>query len=95
MSLLTIRRAITDSTGAVVPDATITVKNVATGVTNHTTSNAAGAYLFPALVPVNYILRAEHQGFKAFSYERSILTSASRPSWTCIWKSEARVSLCK
>jgi len=51
MSLLTIRRAITDSTGAVVPDATITVKNVATGVTNHTTSNAAGAYLFPGLVP--------------------------------------------
>jgi hypothetical protein len=61
---------VTDQTGAVVPDAVINVQNVATGVTSRTTSNAAGVYLFPALVPGAYTLRAERQGFKAFSYEQ-------------------------
>ena len=60
---------VSDSTGAVIPDATLIVQNVDTGVTAHTTSNGSGVYLFPSLVPGKYTLRAEKQSFKPFVYQ--------------------------
>jgi hypothetical protein len=61
--------SVSDATGAVIPDATLIVQNVDTGVTNRTTSNGAGVYLFPSLVPGKYTLRAEKQSFKPFVYQ--------------------------
>ena len=55
---------VTDSSGAAVPGATVTVTNTATSGTRNTTTNAEGLYTFPALPPGSYELKVELQGFK-------------------------------
>src|ERR687888_325782 len=59
---------ITDSSGAVVPDAAVTVTNVATGAVRRVVSNEAGVYNFPALQPGVYTVRVEKAGFKAVTH---------------------------
>jgi Carboxypeptidase regulatory-like domain/TonB-dependent Receptor Plug Domain len=56
---------ITDPGGAIVQGATITVTNTATGAARTVTSNDAGVYRFPALLPGVYTLRIEKGGFKS------------------------------
>src|SRR3954462_4078338 len=55
---------VTDSSGAAVPGATVTVTNTATRGTRNTTTNAEGLYTFPAVPPGTYELKVELQGFK-------------------------------
>src|SRR5499427_791386 len=55
---------ITDPTGAVVPNATITLRNKATGQTPTATTNAAGIYRFSLLPPGQYIVSASASGFQ-------------------------------
>ena len=56
-----------DPTGAVVPDAQVTLTNDATGVARNTKSSAAGVYTFPALPVVGtYTLSVAQPGFKEF-----------------------------
>src|SRR5690349_7335879 len=55
---------IADSSGAAVPDAAITLKNVATDAVRQTVSTASGDYSFPSLPPGVYNIQAEKQGFK-------------------------------
>ncbi len=55
---------VTDSSGAAVPGATVTVTNTATSGTRNTTTNAEGLYTFPAVPPGFYELKVELQGFK-------------------------------
>ena len=55
---------VTDSSGAAVPGATVTVTNTATSGTRNTTTNGEGLYTFPALPPGSYELKVELQGFK-------------------------------
>jgi len=52
-----------DQSGALVPNATITVTNTATNVARTTTTNTAGLYNFPALVPGPYQVKAQAAGF--------------------------------
>jgi hypothetical protein len=59
----TLSGTITDASGAVVPQATISIKNVATGVTRSNTTSAAGYYSAPNLLPGIYEIKAEAQGF--------------------------------
>ena len=54
---------VTDPTGAVIAGATVTAKNIGTGQTLTTTSNANGAYRFALLPPGNYTIIANAQGF--------------------------------
>src|SRR3954462_2236434 len=54
---------VTDSSGAAVPGATVTVTNTATRGTRNTTTNAAGLYTFPVVPPGIYALKVELQGF--------------------------------
>lgn len=56
-----------DSTGAVVPGATVTVVNKATNATRTTTTNAVGLFDFPALQPGSYRVKGELEGFKTAS----------------------------
>ena len=49
---------VSDAQGAVVPGATITVRNVATGVERSTVSDASGDYLAPSLAPGLYRVEA-------------------------------------
>ncbi len=55
---------ITDPSGAVVPDAKVTVKNDATSVSSTTTTSSAGTYSFKGLNPGKYNVTVEAQGFK-------------------------------
>jgi hypothetical protein len=62
-----------DQTGAVVPNANITVSNARTGVRSSTTTDSLGNYLFQFLIPGEYRLEAESSGFKKFVRESLVL----------------------
>ena len=57
---------VTDSSGAVVAGAKVTVTNLDTSVKSATEANNEGNYVVPFLAPGNYRLRVEHPGFKSF-----------------------------
>ena len=63
-TLGTITGEVRDSTGGVVPGATMTVVNKATNATRTTSSNAVGLFDFPALPPGAYTVKTELEGFK-------------------------------
>jgi hypothetical protein len=63
-----------DSSGAVVTNAKIVLRNVATGVENTTTSNGAGAYLFLAIPPGRYTVQASAPSFAEQKVPEFILT---------------------
>src|SRR5450759_5331928 len=52
-----------DPTGAIVPNASVTVTNSATGVARTTTTNASGIYSFPDLTPGTYDVKVMVAGF--------------------------------
>src|SRR5712671_2915994 len=54
---------VTDPSGAVVPGATVSVKNIETNVQATTTTNGDGSYDFPLLIPGKYSLSVMGQGF--------------------------------
>jgi hypothetical protein len=57
---------ITDSTGAVIPGAGITVVNTATNFTQTSVTNESGIFRVPGLQPGNYRVTIEAEGFKAY-----------------------------
>ena len=61
----TILGVVKDSSGAVVPGAALTVRNVETGLTRTTVAGADGSYRFAALPVGPYEVRVEHTGFRA------------------------------
>src|SRR5437660_645295 len=54
---------ISDPTGAVLPDVTVTLKNTATGATQETKTNAQGVYRFSFLGPGHYQVGVSAKGF--------------------------------
>ena len=59
-----IQGTITDPTGAVVPEASVTILNKATGRTIDSTSTSSGVYTSGSLVPGLYTVRSEAKGFQ-------------------------------
>jgi len=55
---------VTDSTGAGVPGATVTITEVQTGISRHATTNASGNYTFANLKDGVYRVEAELSGFR-------------------------------
>src|SRR5665213_2513397 len=53
-----------DSSGAVVPGATVTVQSVETNQARNAITDSSGAYRVPALLVGHYSIRVEHGGFK-------------------------------
>jgi hypothetical protein len=53
-----------DSSGAVIPNAQISITDLATSVSRSVSSNAAGLYTAPNLSPGNYEVRATSTGFR-------------------------------
>jgi hypothetical protein len=56
--------SVIDNTGALIPGATVTITSRAIGVTRTVTANEVGAFVVPNLVPGEYTIRVEAQGFK-------------------------------
>ena len=74
----TIVGTITDSSGAVVPNATITITNTATGQARKLTSNNVGQYVAPALVTGTYDLKVEAGGFSVADTKGVVLDVSDR-----------------
>jgi len=60
----TVTGAVTDSTGAIIVGAQVSIRNTSTNVILKTTTNAAGVYYLPSLNPGPYELRIEQTGFR-------------------------------
>ena len=59
-----LRGQVSDSSGAVVPDALVVVQNLATGVQQSVRTNRAGLYGFPAVLPGAYSIAVSRRGFR-------------------------------
>ena len=70
----TLSGAITDESGAAIPNAAISIKNVATGVVTHVTSNLQGIYNAPNLLPGNYETTVTASGFDIKILSNVLLT---------------------
>jgi hypothetical protein len=57
---------VTDASGATVPDAVVTAKDLATGAVITTKTNATGNYTLPYLRPAIYQISCQVTGFKRF-----------------------------
>ncbi len=68
-----IRGVVKDASGALVPQATITITNNGTGIstTSHTDNN--GAYILTGLRPATYTIRAEGPGFRPSEQNNVVL----------------------
>src|SRR4029450_11352844 len=60
----TIRGVVTDSSGATVPEATVTVKNINTGLTQSVKTSADGVYNALYLPTGDYTVTTEKPGFR-------------------------------
>ncbi|HTS70201.1 MAG TPA: carboxypeptidase-like regulatory domain-containing protein, partial [Terriglobia bacterium] len=63
----TILGRVTDNSGAVVPNAKVTFRNEATGVSNVTETNGVGEYVVSNLIPGAYEITVSQQGFSLFT----------------------------
>jgi hypothetical protein len=59
-----INGALTDTSGGVIPGATVSAIESATGIKTDTVTGANGRYSFPSIRPTTYEIRAELTGFK-------------------------------
>src|SRR5256885_3221350 len=64
-----IEGTVTDPSGAVVPEARVTLTNVDTGIVTVVQSNADGLFRFPSLAPGHYKVSATKQGFATVQQE--------------------------
>ncbi|MEZ2347865.1 carboxypeptidase regulatory-like domain-containing protein [Terriglobus sp. RCC_193] len=58
--------AVTDASGALLPNAKVTLRNEATGTENTVTSNASGQYTIPNVRPGTYTVTVEASGFQTY-----------------------------
>src|SRR4051812_4743767 len=65
-----------DASGAVVPNAAITLKSAATGFTREIRSNHSGRYSAPSLAAGAYELRAEAAGFRNVALAVTVATGS-------------------
>lgn len=69
----TIQGVVTDASGAVVPNAKVTVTNPGTSVTQAVETNESGFYSIPFLVPGKYNVRADASGFASRELQNLVL----------------------
>jgi hypothetical protein len=69
----TILGTITDQSGGVVAGATVTVTDTQRNTSRSLTTNDAGEYVAPTLLPGTYTVRAEDKGFKIIQRQNIVL----------------------
>src|SRR6266481_6404574 len=60
----TISGTVVDTSGSVIPNATVSITNLATGINRTVTTNGDGLYIAPNLLPASYELTFTAPGFK-------------------------------
>jgi uncharacterized membrane protein len=68
----TITGTVTDSTGAGVPRASVSITNEGTGIESKTMTNASGSFAVAGLSPGTYTVKVSKQGFETY-LERDII----------------------
>ncbi len=69
---------VTDSTGAIVPGATVTIQNTGTHETHSVQSDQSGDYTFTFLQPGIYSVTVESRGFRTFQVQAMTLGAGDR-----------------
>src|ERR1035438_9329464 len=64
---------VTDTSGAVIPSATVTATQTQTGATTLVKSGADGAFVFPALLPSNYSISVSAKDFENYTQTGIVL----------------------
>jgi iron complex outermembrane receptor protein len=73
-----IKGVVKDRDQSVVAHATLTLTNLETGAIATTSSDAAGAYVFPAVRPGTYKLEASESGFKTYTISPAVMAEGQR-----------------
>jgi hypothetical protein len=74
----TIAGTVTDPTGAAVPNAKVTITEIATNLSYTTVTGASGDYVRPALKPGTYKVVGEAQGFRPVEQDNVLVTPGDR-----------------
>jgi hypothetical protein len=77
---------VTDSTGAAISDAQITVTNLASNSTRSTMTNEAGIYRIPALEPGLYTIKIEKSGFESVQAQDVTVRTAQETTYNPVLK---------
>lgn len=72
----TLSGTITDPTGAIIPNAVVTLASKETGTTRTFTSDGAGRYVFAQLLPSTYSLNVTAKGFQTYRQTGIVLNAA-------------------
>lgn len=75
-----VQGVVTDSTGAVIPGASVTLSNVETGITQKAQTDGAGNYSFPSVPLGIYNLTVSKQGFANYQINRFNVIVGQRAS---------------
>ena len=74
----TLSGTVSDQSGGILPQAAISIRNVATDITRATTTSSAGFYSVPNLLPGTYDVKASAQGFSTHLSTGITLTVGSQ-----------------
>ncbi len=74
----TITGIVSDPTGAAIPNAKVTITEVATNLSYDVATNTAGEYIRPALKAGTYTVTAEAQGFRRVAQQNVDVTAGDR-----------------
>ncbi len=75
----TLSGAVNDPTGAAIPGAAVTVREIHTGTVNRTVSDGAGQYVVPFLPPGDYEITAKAAGFQSVTQKNVTLQAQEHP----------------
>ena len=64
---------VTDQTGAVLPGAAVNIIDTQRGIARSLTTDQAGEYNAPSLIPGTYTIRVEMKGFKILNRQNIVL----------------------
>ncbi len=64
---------VTDTTGGIVPGATVVIKSAASGESRSAVTNGQGQYRFPLMQPGDYVISASSKGLKSANTKISLL----------------------
>src|ERR1700730_11669065 len=78
----TLSGIVTDPSGALVPNAAITIRNTDTGATRNVNSNADGFYSAPNLNPGNYEVKISAKGFANTLQKGIVLTVSAQQTFS-------------
>ena len=74
-SVTSVRGAVTDPSGAVLPGAQVSLDNPASGFHESATSDSKGLYVFPQIPPGKYMLSVKASGFAAQNKQAELLVN--------------------